>query len=85
MPTRLLLVGAILLASQSVLASPTVSTHRGCAMDEYVARQADYGFSGAVLVAEGDKILLSKGYGLANRDTRASIDEHTRFNLASIT
>jgi len=38
-----------------------------------------------VLVAEGNDILLSKGYGLADRERRVGVDERTRFNLASLT
>jgi len=30
------------------------------------------GFSGAILVSEGDEVVLRKGYGLANREVRRS-------------
>ena len=39
-------------------------------LDEYLTRLADLGFSGAVLVSTDGVIVLSKGYGLANREKR---------------
>jgi CubicO group peptidase (beta-lactamase class C family) len=79
------LVALILLLVHSAQAGPTIQGDRGRAMDQYVSRQEAYGFSGAVLVAENENILLCKGYGLADRKRDASIDERTRFNLASLT
>lgn len=42
-------------------------------------------FSGAILVAKGDTILLDKGYGLANREWNIPNDGETRFRLGSLT
>ena len=42
-------------------------------------------FSGAVLLARGGKIVLSKGYGLANRETRTPNSARTKIRLASLT
>lgn len=42
-------------------------------------------FSGAVLVAKGDKILLKKGYGLANVELDVPNQPETRFHIASLT
>lgn len=39
----------------------------------------------AVLVAMDGKILLSKGYGLADLEARAPVTPHTNFRLASVT
>lgn len=39
---------------------------------------------GAVLIAKGDKILFSKGYGVANINTKEPITSHTIFNTGSI-
>ena len=36
-------------------------------VDDYLTRLVPYGFSGAVLIARDDQIVLKKGYGLANR------------------
>ncbi|MFL5606792.1 MAG: serine hydrolase domain-containing protein [Gemmatimonadaceae bacterium] len=40
--------------------------------------------SGAVYVARGDSVLLSRGYGLANREDSAANTSRTRFALASM-
>lgn len=39
---------------------------------------------GAVLIAQGDKILFSKGYGLADINTKETITPHTIFNTGSV-
>ena len=44
-----------------------------------------HGFSGSVLVARGDKVLLSKGYGLADADGGTANGPTTRFRIGSIT
>ena len=46
---------------------------------------ADDQFSGSVLLARGDTILLQEYYGLADRESGKRIDALTRFNVASIT
>lgn len=38
----------------------------------------------AVLITRGGKVLLDKGYGLADMDTKAKIDGDTFFNIASM-
>ncbi len=40
-------------------------------------------FSGAVLIAENWKILLSKGYGYSNREQKTPNTPDTRFDLSS--
>lgn len=42
-------------------------------------------FTGSVLVAQDDKILLNKGYGEANREWGAPNGPDTRFRIASVT
>jgi CubicO group peptidase (beta-lactamase class C family) len=39
-------------------------------VDTYLSRLVPYGFSGAVLVAKDGQVILEKGYGLANRETK---------------
>lgn len=54
--------------------------------DEYVdnlVRQEQ--FSGAVLLARDGKVILNKGYGLANREHGITNTPQTRFRIASIT
>ena len=42
-------------------------------------------FSGSVLVAQNGQVILSKGYGFANREQKIPNTAQTRFRLASIT
>jgi CubicO group peptidase (beta-lactamase class C family) len=42
-------------------------------------------FSGTVLVAHGDWVLLRKGFGLADRGTRTDMTPETMLNIGSIT
>jgi CubicO group peptidase (beta-lactamase class C family) len=42
-------------------------------------------FRGAVLVARGDDVLFSKGYGFADESTGAVNTPHTRFRIGSVT
>ena len=55
-------------------------------MDALVsARVADKSFMGAVLVARGDQVVLSKGYGFANLEWSIANTPSTKFRLGSIT
>ena len=56
----------------------------GEALDRYMARLAAYGFSGSVLVAKGGRVLLHRGYGLADRGRRKPYTADTIFDIASI-
>jgi CubicO group peptidase (beta-lactamase class C family) len=44
-----------------------------------------FGFSGSVLVARGDDVLLSKGYGLADASRGTANEPTTRFRIGSVT
>lgn len=54
------------------------------ALDEYFTRLTDHGFSGAVLAARGEQIVLRKGYGLADRQRGIPARPDTAFNIASL-
>jgi CubicO group peptidase (beta-lactamase class C family) len=65
----------------------------GCASHETLDRRLDDYFKkqfpadepgGAVIVAQGDSIIFSKGYGLADLNTKEPITPKTLFNLGSI-
>jgi CubicO group peptidase (beta-lactamase class C family) len=56
----------------------------GASLDRYVARLAAYGYSGSVLVARGGRVLLDKGYGLADRARGRPYTPETLFDVASI-
>jgi CubicO group peptidase (beta-lactamase class C family) len=61
-----------------------VRTGTGKALDDYLSRAAAFGFSGVVFVATGDKIILHKGYGFADREKGVRFTPDTIFPLASI-
>jgi CubicO group peptidase (beta-lactamase class C family) len=59
---------------------------RAAQMDAYVASLAQQGaFSGSVLVAARGRVILSRGYGLANREEGIPATANTRYRLASVT
>jgi CubicO group peptidase (beta-lactamase class C family) len=54
-------------------------------VDEYLQPYIEAGgFSGAVLIAKGGKIVLSKGYGMANYELDVPNTAQTKFHIASI-
>ena len=56
---------------------------RAAQMDGYLATLAQQSsFSGAVLVAYQGRVLLSRGYGMANREQGLPASATTRFRLA---
>ncbi len=58
----------------------------GLQMHAYVQSLANAGqFSGAVLVARGDQVLLAEGYGMADYGAAVANTAETRFRLASLT
>ena len=55
-------------------------------LDSYVQTYVDQGlFSGAVLVAKDGKVLLCKGYGMANLELKVPNTPETKFRIGSIT
>lgn len=55
-------------------------------LDQFLSEQANHHlFSGAVLVAQNGQLLLSKGYGLADRTRQLPNTPQTRFRLGSVT
>lgn len=54
-------------------------------MDQYMMAATTSGyFSGSVLVIRGEKVLLRKGYGLANQDLNVPNTPATKFRIGSI-
>jgi CubicO group peptidase (beta-lactamase class C family) len=83
---------ATVLTSGDTARAPTVAAPNqtvaadGRAMDAYLSKLVDVrGFRGAVLVARGTDVLLSKGYDLADRSTGVLNTPHTRYRIGSIT
>jgi CubicO group peptidase (beta-lactamase class C family) len=65
--------------------APTVAA-AGPAMDAYLSKLVDtQGFRGAVLVARGTDVLLSKGYDLADQAAGTPNTPHTLFRIGSVT
>ncbi|MEW6207323.1 MAG: serine hydrolase domain-containing protein [Acidobacteriota bacterium] len=54
-------------------------------LDDYLSRLAQFGFSGAVLVARGDEIFFNKAYGMADKEKRIPNTASTVFSTGSIT
>jgi CubicO group peptidase (beta-lactamase class C family) len=67
-----------------LLATRVAAADAGSSIDEYFTRLAAHGFSGAVLVARGDEVLLRKGYGFADRKRGIANRSDTAFNIASL-
>ena len=54
-------------------------------IDSYLESSVTNGFSGVVLVAKKGKIILSKGYGWADRENKIPNKPSTVFNIGSVT
>jgi CubicO group peptidase (beta-lactamase class C family) len=54
-------------------------------IEKDLSRRAAAGdLSGVVLIAKGDRILLSKAYGMSDREAKVPVTLHSKFHLASI-
>lgn len=82
-----------LIVSSSLLLTIIVSIFRatsGLAQDpNRVGRVAEHyaakdGFSGTVTFASAGRVIFRHGYGFSNREEKSGFDEHTRFNIGSI-
>ena len=94
MTNRRALIGAIVAVILALAAHVAVRAGEGGkspdddvskALDKYLTRLGPFGFSGGVLVALNGKILLEKGYGVANRAKRIPITTETVFSIGSNT
>jgi CubicO group peptidase (beta-lactamase class C family) len=87
-----LVVGIALLAAMWPVVAGAGDTSKtvvkgelGAKVDEYLERLAGFGFSGAILAAKDGEIILSKGYGLANREQGIPFTPDTVSTIGSIT
>ncbi len=62
-----------------------VAGELGRALDVLVDTFVEEGFSGALLVAKDGKVVLKKGYGLADREKNLPVSSETAFDIGSIT
>jgi CubicO group peptidase (beta-lactamase class C family) len=75
-PLLLLVLSAVTALAQLPLASR---------VDDYLAPYVKTNnFTGAVLIAKGDRVLVDKAYGFANYSLRVPNTPETRFHIASI-
>lgn len=79
-----LLFTAIILASCSTQ-SAVDRTNPSARIDSYLQAGVENGFSGAVLIAKDDEIILNKGYGLANKGEATPNTPDTVFDIGSVT
>ncbi|HEX4158773.1 MAG TPA: serine hydrolase domain-containing protein [Rhizomicrobium sp.] len=77
------LILAVLLLSGASISSATEPSPAGH-VDAYLQRLAGFGYSGAVLIALNGKIILEKGYGLADRSAKTPITPKTLFDIGSL-
>ena len=76
----------VLAIASGLGAAPCVAQAPVSRMDQVVQSFVDAKqFMGSVLVAQGDKILLNKGYGFANLEWSIPDSPSTKFRLGSIT
>src|SRR5688500_9898597 len=56
----------------------------GARVDSFLTRATAHGFSGAIVVAHRGEVVLSKGYGLADRERQVSVSAATPFFVGSL-
>jgi CubicO group peptidase (beta-lactamase class C family) len=76
-----------IIVANGIRPQPTVIENNVVAatLGDYFQKAAGLGFSGAVLVTDGDKVLLRNGYGWADEKRRIPIVPETVFDIGSIT
>lgn len=73
----------IFISAVSLTAQP--APDNAALIDKYLSIRSEMGnFSGAVLVAKGDAVLIAKGYGFADMQNQIRFTPDTRHSIASI-
>jgi len=62
-----------------------VDTYLGIRIDSLLRKEIDNGFSGSVLVAKNNQVILQNGYGWTDSTKTVNITPNTKFYLASTT
>jgi CubicO group peptidase (beta-lactamase class C family) len=70
--------------SHWIVASAQVVGAQGRFIDSYLQRLSGFGYSGTVLVSVDGRIILRKGYGVADRENHIPIRPQTRFDIGSL-
>lgn len=71
--------------AQFVKSTETVKGELGKKLDQRMTDLVEKGFSGQVLVAQKGKIILAKGYGLADREKQLIVTTDTAGPIGSVT
>ncbi len=67
-------------------ATAAIAQDHAKTIDDLVKQYQEYGqFNGAVLVAENGKVILKKGYGMANMEWDIPVKSDTKFRIGSVT
>ena len=74
----------ILFQSYSTFGQPLITPDIIKNADTYLSRMVPFGFNGTVLIAEKDKIVLNKGYGMAEREQGIPNGPDIIYSLGSI-
>ena len=82
-----LFIGLQILLSFAIAQNKQVKSNQNLlsqTLDEFFTRSTAYGFSGSVIIAKGDQVLLRKGYGLIDRKRTLPVTPETVFSIASL-
>jgi CubicO group peptidase (beta-lactamase class C family) len=71
--------------NETIKNNKTTKGEIGEKFDTLLRRYTQYGFSGTVLVAQGGKVVLNRGYGMANKELGLSNTPETVFAIGSLT
>jgi CubicO group peptidase (beta-lactamase class C family) len=81
----IVLVISQVVAAQLVKSVNTVKGKLGKKLDHRMSELVEKGFSGQLLVARKGKIILAKGYGLADREKQSPVTTDTAGPIGSVT
>jgi len=79
------LLFALALPAPARAAEAVVSGPVGEKVDRFMSRLEGFGFAGSLLVAKDGKVIVHKGYGLADREKKVPWTAETGFDIGSIT
>jgi len=76
---------AVIQIAAALGATEVVNGELGQKIDRYLQKAEANGYAGSVLVARGEEIILAKGYGFADRESKIKERAETVFSIGSIT